>query len=291
MGNYGMVIKKINLFFVTLLTVATSINASVSTLTYHNQHITYVGTEHSYNPKEAQYDTLIQAWNSFLQKTGGKNCCVIIEQPTIVDINLTSLEEAITQHGDCGAGYYLARQANIPLIAGDPLVHLAFPILAKSKKWLSEYVQYTYFIQQLELYNRIKKENPTFDKPILEAVERKVKALFPETSINNLIQLHEQLTNRLFDPYDHHFFQYLTYFPPIKSLRGLFVYHCTALKEIRDIVSNYHLKRDIATVALIKQQLLAGNNIFIVYGKTHEDFHLKGLQIIIKNAVTQEPAT
>lgn len=284
-----MLLKQLSLLSICATSLQT-LQASVSTLTYHNnQSITYIGTNHSNNPNDAQYALLIAAWNDFIQKTSGKNCCVIIEQPTIAPLIINSLEEAITNYGDCGAAYYLAKQATIPLLAGDPLARLGFPLLLTSERWDPDYVRYSCFIQQLELCLRAQ-EIKKSTKPILESVEKKFGAIFPGTSIEIMITLHEKITGKVFNPYDHHFFKFLTYYPPPKTIRGFFLYRFKALKELRKIVFDYHLKREIATIALIKQQLLAGKHVFVVFGNAHEAFHLKALEVITKGKATPESA-
>ncbi len=269
------------------LLTASIVYPSVSTLTYnHRQHITYVGTTHSYDPKDAQYKTFANAWNDFLQKTGGDNCCVIIEQSNIPSLTLSSLEKAIHLYGDCGAAYYVAQNSMIPILAGDPLVRLGYHHLIQENKWDPDYIHYVAFIQQMELHNRQEPPSTQNPKPILERVEKDFAAVFPNTPIETMISLHSTITGKVFNPYDHHFFKFITYYPPMKSIRSLFLYRFAALKELQEIVFNYHLTREAATIALVKQQLLAGKHVFIVFGNAHEAFHIKALQ-----AITQEKTT
>lgn len=274
---------------VAILTlITTGIHASVSNLIYNNQKITYVGTAHVYDPNDSQYKTLVQELKKFLKETTGQPCCMVLEQETIHKIYSPSLKDSITSFGDCGAALYLGQQHNIPIIAGDPLKKLAFRLLAASNDFDPDHVRYACFVLLLEMYNR-NKENKI--KINTDYIEKEFKQIFPEASLNNMITLHEKLTERTFNVYDYHFYRYVSFYPPPFSLRGIFLYQFPALGEIRKIMCAYHLKRDIATIAIIKEQLLAGKHIFIMYGRAHQQFHIQGIQKIITGIAKSEFAT
>ncbi len=274
------------------ISAGSSLQASVAKLRYgNNQQIVHVGTTHSINPRDAQYATLQKAWNSFIQETGGQYCCVIIEKPTTHNLpTFTSFEDAITKCGDYGAAVYLAQQHHIPVIAGDPLVRQAFKKIIDTKEFNADHVRYAYFAQLLTQYNYMYAQKITGDTSSMEFVEPYFTALFPNISMDYMIALHEKLTGRVFNPLDSNFYTYITWCPAPTSLQGALFYQFDALKELRKIMKLYHIKRDIATIALIKNEISVGRNVFIVYGNHHQEFHLKGLTKIIDN-LTQESAS
>lgn len=275
--------------FGLLVLAPVSAHASVTRMTYNNQTIIHVGTEHAHDPNHYQYAVLHNAWQEFLQKSAGQPRCVVIEHPTVPTIRHNSLNTAITEYADWGAAFYLAQQHQIPVVAGNPLVYQAFKDIAESKKFNPDHVRYAFFAQSLEMYNRLK-QNSSIVVPN-DYLENKIAKIFPNTSLDEMIQLHKRITNRPFDKHDYHFYEYVTKCRPMLSLRAFFYYKFPALKEIHQIMDAYYIKRDIGTLVLIKEQLKSGKHVFIVYGRYHQAFHIQGIQKIIAGVALEESAT
>jgi hypothetical protein len=233
-------------------------------LSKENQHLFYCGASHSCDPNDKLYPALESFWESFLQKTQGTDCVVLVEGSLRNLHESTCTTEAIRRAGGEGGFItFLAQQSNIPVACPEPNEHYVLQQL--QEQFSQEQIAYMRLAQVTLSAIRSKKVNHSVSlEEYIESFCATHQGFF---SIPLTLEMFKNIHNQLFDAPlvldDEKFFYQIT--NPVAD---------TTI--INKVCRRASIIRDRHIVDYIRSLLQEGKNVFIVYGHTH--------------AVMQEPA-
>ncbi len=227
----------------------------------NNAVLFYLGTCHSWDPKNQQFNFIKEKWSDFLKIA--KNPFVIIESRGW-KIHKTETE-AIIRGGEIDFMAYLCHQANIPIACFEP--DRGGEMNALLKQFSKEQVAYYYFARTVAQWHRLtqKPDINSYLSPFLQRDEKVSGWNNFEFSIKNMENIHLRLFSAELD------FNNVDFFKKIENPTR----EDNPLKEIVRASGKY---RNQTIVNNIKKIWNKGYNLFIVYGERHARDHEKILR-------------
>lgn len=225
------------------------------------QYLYYFGANHSRDPQDKQYEMIRVFWREFLEKTGGKNCLVIVEggKRKVCD----SEEEAIHRGSEASFITYLAAKEGTETFSPEPPEKLKFEELAKH--FGKDEIAFYHFARMAHQWNTIpESERPDFYDYLGKSLSQEQKdsgwSDF-DFSIENMIQIQKAMFQREFDMHDQKFFYDV-------------INPTTQFSKV-NAVSRFEDEgfRDSCILKEIERFWSEGKNLFIVYGVSHAVMH------------------
>jgi len=237
-------------------------------LSNKKQYLYYFGSKHTFDPVHPQFKKVDSFWKSFLQKTKGKNCIVLVEggkRPI-----LKTLKEATLTNGEMGYVTYLASGSKIDTFSPEPPMKYVYKFL--EKHFSRQEIQYYFFARVCFQWNNMKRK-PAFEsylKPFLLRDKKESGWKNFNFSIANMKKIHTKIFKIPFNENDKMFFYD--------------VINPTTLKTNINKVSRLEDEgmRDVYIVNQIEKLWKKGKNIFVIYGYGHAIVQKKALQYMIK---------
>lgn len=234
-----------------------------------NQFLYYFGAKHVMNPKHPQFEFLNEKWIGFLDRVGGKKSVVIYEG-NVNEKNLTSIEQAIEQHGESGAIVYWASKAQGPYFRPEPT------IIEETKELLREFskedVFYFYMMRGVATWQR-KVGTQDFNEFIVRNIQRYQKELgwkdFEFSFESAIAKVHKKIFGKEFSLEDKDF---------------LLRIQSPSFDESRiNMISKKSCRiRDISISQHIGKYWNGGYNIFIVYGANHARIQERAIRDMVE---------
>ncbi len=158
----------------------------------HGQVLFYFGANHSPDPNNEQYDKLIEYWKKFLEKTGGRNCIVLVEgwkRPVLKN------KEGAIKNGNEGTFItMLADQKGIPTECPEPDEKEIIEALLK--QFTKDKIVFYYFISQLKGWQRFSEPRPNFDE-FVPMIFKRVKRITEwddyNFSTDHMLKIYEEV--------------------------------------------------------------------------------------------------
>lgn len=221
-------------------------------LAYNNsdQNLIFFGSMHSNNLQDRQWAVFDLAWESFINQPN--NDKLLIHENYIETIETAARRDSISKYGEIGLAMWSAKQADIPMISGEPnreqeLKHL--------KEQFSEPEIITYYLarQMHQWLRQDREQTPDWRNYINHLIEGTNSVagwknpVTPETAIG----WYQQITGKEFDPENMQAFYSLSdpSQNPVSSASGS--YRDQYLEEV--ITANWQ----------------AGKSLFVIYGSGH----------------------
>lgn len=234
-----------------------------------NQHLYYFGSSHSFDPDDAQFDTIENFWNEFITKTEGDKRLTLLEggnRPA-----RETRERAILEGGEMHFVAYLAKKKNIKTFSPEPPERFRFEEMLKH--FSKEAIVYYDFARICYQWNRTKVK-PDFNEYLNSFLKRDQNNSgwhdF-DFSIDHLVEIHGELFGEPFDKNNKEFFHD--------------VINPTTELTIINKVSRFENSgfRDYYILEQIEKFWNEGNSIFIIYGKSHACMHEPVLKDLVYN--------
>jgi hypothetical protein len=225
-----------------------------------DQELVYFGSNHSYDPKDEQFEMIEKLWDEMKNKYPIGMITSVIEGS--LRKKILERDEIILKSGESGFLQHLANTAGIEVVCLEPLYGKIMDQLAL--KHQREKVFY-YSVASVCLQWNNLTIKPNFEKYIVEYLEKDKEEtgwIDFDFSIKNIKKIHQDIFGTEFDENDKNFF-YKTVDPTGNSV-------------LSQISRDMDLIRDSNIVEGIVSKWKEGRSIFVVYGSGH--------------AVTQEPA-
>lgn len=237
----------------------------------HDGHVLYYfGSKHVMDSKHPQLETLHEKWQDFLSKTQSKKTIVIYEG-NVIEKNLTSLDQAIAQHGESGAIVYWANKDRIPCFRPE------LTIVDETKELLKEFsrqdIFYFYMMRGIVTWQR-KIEPKDFDEFIARNIQRYQKELgwagFDFSFESAIAKVHKKIFGKEFILEDKDFL-----------LRA----QSPSFKEsyINKVSEKSCRIRDISILKHIERCWNDGYNIFVVYGANHARIQERAIKDMVES--------
>jgi len=221
----------------------------------NDNYLYYFGERHSFDPKDSQFDVVLDFWNDFIIKTEGKKRIVFVEgglRPVETDRDFS-----ILNHGGMGYVTHLANKVDIQTYSPEP--DEAYERNELEKKFTKDQIQYYYFARVVYQWVRKQEPKPLFEKYIgkfLEMDKLRSGWVDYDFSLENMIRIHEELFKVRFDKNDTDLFYSI--------VNPVIINHV-----INDVSANSGYVRDEYIVKMIKQYIEVGYSIFAEYGCSH----------------------
>lgn len=213
------------------------------------QSLFYFGANHSFDPNNEQYGSLDAYWQEFIDKTGGKNCVVLVEGSLRKLYESTTTTEAIRRGG--GEGGFItfrAQEKNIPIECPEPTKSLLKEKLLES--FTQDEVDYRDFSLCVQTFHRRRCTDPHL---VFETFYQRFTNV---PSLSHMKNVHMTLFNTAFDAQDEDFYYSITNPADDATIINAV---CRTASMIRDQHVVTHIE------ALLKEK----KNVFVVYGATH----------------------
>ncbi len=235
-------------------------------ITKANQYLYYFGANHSYDPKDIQYEMIRVFWKGFLEKTGNKNCLVLVEggKREVHD----SEEEAIHQGSEADFITLLASKENMDTFSPEPPEKSKFQELVKhfDKKEIVFY----HFARMAYQWNKIpESERPDFNTYLGNSLRQEQKDSGWDDfdfSVEHMKKLQKEMFNREFNMLDEMF-----YYDVINPTTHFSKVNAVSRFEDEGFRDSYILKE-------IERFWNEGKSLFIVYGASHAVMHQPGIE-------------
>ena len=227
---------------------------------YHSLY--FLGTTHTFDPKNHQIVTIKKYWNRFLKETKKKSYVVLIEggeRPIE-----KSESRAIKKHGEPGFTTRLASKKGIKTFSPEPDSKKINDELIKI--FSREEILYNGFAGRVAQWNRLI-DKPDFKKYFNHSVKRGKKD--PrwkgfDFSMDNFVKIHDEKHKHKFNINNYECFNEDS--SPYKS----------KVSAVSGLIRDTHI------VSEIKKLWDKGNNIFVVYGSGHAIVQEPALKILLK---------
>ncbi len=231
------------------------------------QEFVYFGSRHSYDPKDAMFETLRKEWNEFYDRNKDREMVVLVEGG--VRAVKASEEEAVLKGGEMAFITFLAHERTVPTDSFDLVKADIFDELAK--KYDAEKVFYERMAQVVLQWNTLV-EKPAFDNYMKYYMDKEGQESAQtdfDFSLDNFKKIHTELFNREFDETDRTFF-YNIIDPAQKN---------TIMNQIS---RDEDALRDTAMVQGIVGEWQKGKSIFAVCGSGHVVIQERALKALLK---------
>jgi len=225
-----------------------------------NNHVLFWnGIEHSCDYKHSQFQKLKIKWGEFLKLA--KSPLVIVENN---NSKVYPTEERAVKDG-CEVGFmiFLAAKIAVPVKCFEPNRHNEMNYLAGL--FSKEKTEYYYFARAVAQWYRVVK-NGKVEEYVFSFLKRDEKVSKWDNfdfSIDHMRQIHKNLFGNELDFNDKEFF--LKVESPVDESNPL-----------KDVVRASSVYRDISIIESVKS-VWKENDIFMVYGRGHQEAHEKGL--------------
>lgn len=213
------------------------------------QKLYYFGANHSFEPKNEQYDLLKKEWNKFLQDENKKK--IVMVEGAVRNTQEMSEEESIKQDSEAGLLSLLAQKNDIEIMS---------PELSYEKEWgfLEEEFgtkrSAYYFFSRVAAQWFNKTEKPTFEEYMRKDCESDKELISSGDYVHtyeNIKEIHRELFHTGFDELDEEHFS-------------------NQARPTKNEVSRYcNDLRDINIIKEIQKYWDEGYSIFIAYGSSH----------------------
>lgn len=164
-----------------------------------SQRMFFLGSHHSFEPKDNLFKRIVRIWKKFLEETRGTESVVFIEGGTRA-IEGLSRDRIIEKHGEPGFVTYLAHSEKLPVASPEP--DKIDEVEELLKHFSRDEVEYYYFARSILQWNKLKVK-PDFEKYIRGYLDRDSKKFGWKDynfSVKHMVELHNKQNSHEFDP-------------------------------------------------------------------------------------------
>lgn len=237
-------------------------------VTSANQVLYYFGAEHKKDPEHPQFELLNVKWQDFLTKTRGGKAVVFYEEK-VNEKNLTSLSQAIEQHGESGAIVYWANKEHVPCVRPEPTIKDEVEELLKN--FSADEIFYFYIMRGIASWQRtaLRKEFNEFIETNIKRYREDLSWENFDFSFETVKRTHRYIFGKELDLADTAFIAKIP--NPIYDE-----------SNINNIARASSTIRNITILHNIENYWQEGYNVFVVYGASHAVMQERALKHVEK---------